>query len=194
MVARTFVAFCAFLSLTPYLTAQDRDDRREDRREDRRDDRREDRRERRSISGRVVKVVDGDTCVVEDREGRRQQVCLYGVDAPENGQAYWTHARDSLSRKIYNKEVRFQPVETDAEGRACGSIYVGDRHINLDQVREGYGWHHTDHAPVREFAEAERDAREHHRGLWADRRPVEPWKYRREHREARRDSDRERER
>src|SRR5271163_2135027 len=70
MVARTFVAFCAILSLTSYLSAQDRDDRRDDRREERRDERREDRREQRFISGRVVKVVDGDTCLVEDRDGR----------------------------------------------------------------------------------------------------------------------------
>jgi micrococcal nuclease len=194
MVARTFVAFCAILSLTSYLSAQDRDDRRDDRREERTDERRDQRREQRFINGRVVKVVDGDTCLVEDRDGRRHNVCLYGVDAPENGQPYWKEAREALSRRIYNKEVRFAPVETDSEGRACCNLYVGDRQINLDQVREGYGWHHTEHEPIREFAEAERVAREHHAGLWADRRPVEPWKYRHEHREARRDSDRERER
>jgi micrococcal nuclease len=178
MVARTFVAFCAILSLTSYVTAEDRY---EDRRE---------REQHRSINGRVVSVVDGDTCVVEDRAGRRHNVCLYGVDAPENGQAHWSPARDSLSRKIYNKEVRFEPVETDAEGRACGRVYVGDRHINVEQVREGFGWHHTDHERIKEFAEAERDARDHRRGLWADRNPVEPWKYRREHREARREYER----
>jgi endonuclease YncB( thermonuclease family) len=188
MVARTFVAFCAFLSLTSYSSAQDRfDDRREDRREDRHEDRRE---QRRSINGRVVKVVDGDTCIVEDRTGHRHNVCLYGVDAPENGQAYWTHARDSLSRKVANREVRFEPVQTDTEGRACGRLFVGDRHINVEQVREGYGWHHTDHERIREFAEAERDARDHNRGLWADHNPTEPWKYRQEHREAHREYER----
>jgi endonuclease YncB( thermonuclease family) len=181
MAARTLVAFCTLLSLVSYVSAEDRyQERRE--------------RERHFINGRVVQVVDGDTCVVEDRTGHRHNVNLYGVDAPENGQPYWTHARDSLSRKIYNKEVRFEPVQTDAEGRTCGSIYVGDHHINVDQVREGYGWHHTDHERIPEFAAAERDARDHHRGLWADRTPVEPWKYRHDHREARRETERERER
>jgi endonuclease YncB( thermonuclease family) len=184
-MARMFVAFCAILSLTSVLSAQDRyEDRRERERE----------RERRFMTGRVVKVVDGDTCIVEDRDGRRHNVNLYGCDAPEDGQPHWQNAREALYRKIYNKEVRYAPVETDAEGRACCNLYVGDRHINLEQVRDGYGWHHTDHERVREFAEAERDAREHHIGLWADRHPVEPWKYRREHREARRDRDYDRER
>ena len=67
-----------------------------------------------------------------------------------------------------------------------GRVYVGDRHINLDQVREGYGWHHAEHENIREFADAERDAREHQRGLWKDRRPVQPWRYRQEHRQAER--------
>jgi micrococcal nuclease len=182
-MARMFVAFCAILSLSSVVSAQDRYE-----------EHRERERDRRFINGRVVQVVDGDTCVVEDRDGRRHNVCLYGIDAPENGQPHWQNARESLYRKIYNKDVRFAQVETDAEGRACCNMYVGDRHVNLEQVREGFGWHHTGHERIPEFTAAERDAREHHRGLWADRSPVEPWKYRAEHREARRDIDRDRER
>ena len=112
MVARTFVAIFAILSLTSYLSAQDRDDRRDDRREDRRDERRDVRREQRFISGRVVKVVDGDTCLVEDRDGRRHNVCLYGVDAPENGQPYWKEApqgafsQDSTTKKSASRRSR----------------------------------------------------------------------------------------
>ena len=188
-MARVFVAFCTILSLTSVLSAQDRFEDRRDREEHR-----EVERERRFINGRVVQVIDGDTCLVEDRDGRRHKVCLYGCDAPENGQPYFKDAREALYHRIYNKEVRFSPVETDAEGRVCANLYCGDRQVNLDLVREGYGWHYTGHEPIREFAEAERVARERHLGLWADRHPVEPWKYRHEHREARRDYDRERER
>jgi hypothetical protein len=35
-----------------------------------------------------------------------------------------------------------------------------------------------------EFTDAEREAREKRRGLWADPHPVPPWEYRREHRRA----------
>jgi micrococcal nuclease len=182
MLSRSMLAVLLLFSLAAVLRADDRyDERREERRV-----------EHRAIRGRVVSVEDGDTCTVQDEAGRRHRVCLYGVDAPEHGQAYWSPARESLREKIYNKEVRFDPVEVDTEGRNCGRVYVGDRHINLDQVREGYGWHHTEHEPVREFATAEREAREHHRGLWRDRQPVEPWKYRHEHRDAYREGrDRE---
>ncbi len=189
-MTRTFIAFCAVLTLASFACGQDRY-------EDRRDRERERERERehaRYVTGRVVQVVDGDTCLIEDRDGRRHKVCLYGIDAPENGQPYWKNAREALYHKIYNKEVRYSPVETDAEGRVCANLYCGERQINLEQIREGYGWHHTGHEPIREYATAEREARAHHLGLWEDRHPVEPWKYRAEHREARREYERERER
>jgi len=168
MLLRPVIVFSLLCSLASVLRADDRFGER--------------RVERRAIRGRVVSVEDGDTCTVLDESGRRHRCNLYGVDAPE--QAYWSPARDSLREKIYNKEVRFDPVEVDSEGRNCGRIYVGDRHINLDQVREGYGWHHAEHEQVREYATAEREARDHHRGLWRDREPVQPWKYRHDHREA----------
>ncbi|HXY32719.1 MAG TPA: thermonuclease family protein [Planctomycetaceae bacterium] len=184
-MARTFVAFCAILSLASFVSAQDRyEEHRERERE----------RERHFLNGRVVQVIDGDTCIIEDRDGRRHRICLYGVDAPENGQPYWKEAREALYRRIYNKEVRFAQVETDSEGRACCNLYLGERPLNVEMVREGFGWHHTEHEPIREFAEAERVARERHLGLWADRHPVEPWKWRKEHREARREHEYERER
>jgi endonuclease YncB( thermonuclease family) len=154
---------------------QDRD------REYGRDRERERERAHRYITGRVVSVDDGDTCTVLDREGIRHRVCLYGLDAPERGQANWERAKEALARKIAEKEIRFETVEKDREGRELCHLYLGNRHINLEQVREGYGWHHTERERIREFAEAERDARDHQRGLWVDRHPVEPWKYRAEH-------------
>jgi endonuclease YncB( thermonuclease family) len=189
MLLRSLLAFSVVFSLASLASADDRRD------EDRRDERRV---EHRSIRGRVVSVDDGDTCTVLDEGGRRHHVCLYGVDAPERGQPYWSPAKESLSAKIYGKDIRFDPVEVDSEGRNCGRVYVGNHHINVDQVREGYGWHHAEHENIREFAAAEREAREQHRGLWRDRQPVEPWKYRREHRQAARPEreyrERERER
>jgi endonuclease YncB( thermonuclease family) len=171
MLLRSLVSVSFVLCLAVAVRADDRFDRRV---------------EHRAIRGRVVSVEDGDTCTILDEAGRRHHVNLYGVDAPEQGQPYWGPARESLRQKIYGKDIRFDTVEVDGEGRNCGRVYVGDRHINLDQVREGYGWHHAEHENIREFADAEREAREHQRGLWKDRRPVEPWRYRQEHRQAER--------
>lgn len=174
MVRSSLIAASALLSLAAVAVAQEGRYERE----------REVERAHHWLRGRVVAVVDGDTFMVEDREGHRRRVCMYGVDAPENGQAYWAEAKQCLERQVLNQEIRYEPVEVDAEGRNCVRVYMGDRGerlVNLDLVRRGFGWHHTDHEKIREFAEAEREARLHHRGLWADREPVEPWKYRHDH-------------
>jgi micrococcal nuclease len=184
MLVRVLVAFCTVLTLSTYVSAQDRYEEHRER----------ERAERHWLEGRVTQVIDGDTCVIEDRDGRRHRICLYGCDAPENGQPYYQEAREALLRRIHNKEVRYALAETDTEGRPCYNLYVGNDQINLEQVRAGYGWHHTEHERIREFADAEHAARERHVGLWADRHPVEPWKYRSEHREARRNIERERDR
>lgn len=176
MLTRPLIAASLLISLAAAVSA---DDRLYDR-----DRVREREREHRLITGRVLSVDDGDTCTILDHAGTRHRVSLYGCDAPEVGQLHWTHARDSLAAKITNRQIRFDPVEVDREGRNVGKLYVGDRHINLEQVREGYGWHRTDRQPVRDFALAERDARDHRRGIWAERNPVEPWKFRNDHRTA----------
>jgi micrococcal nuclease len=182
MVRISFIAASALLSLAAVAVAQEGRYERE----------REVEHARHMLRGRVVSVVDGDTFVIQDREGHRRRVCMYGVDAPEHGQAYWAEAKQCLERQVLNQEIQYEPVQVDAEGRNCVRVYTGDRgdrYVNLDLVRRGFGWHHTDRERVREFADAEREARSHHVGLWADREPIEPWKYRRDHHinEARRD-------
>src|ERR1700722_14877005 len=81
MLSRSLIAVSLLLSLAGVLRADDPYNAR------RYDERRV---ERRAIRGRVVSVEDGDTCTVLDEAGRRHRVNLYGVDAPEHGQAYWS--------------------------------------------------------------------------------------------------------
>jgi endonuclease YncB( thermonuclease family) len=43
-----------------------------------------------SLTGRMVRVIDGDTIVVLDAEKVQHKIRLQGIDAPESGQAYGT--------------------------------------------------------------------------------------------------------
>jgi len=49
-------------------------------------------------------------------------------------------------------------------------------------VRDGFAWRYVRYDKAGEFTDAEREAREKRRGLWADPNPVPPWEYRRERR------------
>jgi endonuclease YncB( thermonuclease family) len=50
-------------------------------------------------------------------------------------------------------------------------------------VRDGFAGRYVRYDKAGEFTDAEREAREKRRGLWAESNPVPPWEYRRERRQ-----------
>jgi micrococcal nuclease len=134
-----------------------------------------------AFTGKVVSIADGDTLTVLDDNHSRSRIRLFGIDAPEKGQAFGMRSKENLSDKVFGKTVRVQVVDTDRYGRQVGRIYLGDRFINKEQVEDGMAWRYPTFDWQGEFSAPEADARRHARGLWSDPHPVPPWDFRREH-------------
>jgi micrococcal nuclease len=140
--------------------------------------------------GKVRSIADGDSIVVEDAEGYRAKVRLFGIDAPERGggtrygQPYAQRARKNLSELIYRKTVRVQWHTYDSYGRMIGQVWLDSADVGLRQICDGYAWLFRQYAdelsgPDRKaYAECEETARAQRRGLWRDSRPVPPWEWR----------------
>jgi micrococcal nuclease len=133
-----------------------------------------------SVDGKVVRILDGDTIDILLANNTTRRVRLNGIDAPETGQPFGKTAKDFLSDLIGGKIVRVVVLDEDRYGRAIGDVYTGDgRLVNLQLVTAGLAWHYIQYAADRDdYAAAERDARLFERGLWADRRYVAPWDWR----------------
>jgi endonuclease YncB( thermonuclease family) len=58
-----------------------------------------------TLTGRVVRVTDGDTIVVLDSANTQHKIRLQGIDTPERGQAYSTKSREHLSDSVAGKFV-----------------------------------------------------------------------------------------
>lgn len=130
------------------------------------------------IAGKVVRVVNGDTVHVFEGEGVQTKVNLFGIDAPNRNQAYYTQARDALAGMIAGQEVGVALVEHDQSGRTVGTIYLDGKNINRAMVQRGYAWWSRKYAKYdRSLQEAERYARAQKLGLWADTNPVAPWEW-----------------
>ena len=125
------------------------------------------------ITGRaVVRVVDGDTIVLDGDETVR----LIGVDTPETKssqlpvQRFGREATDFLRKKLEGAAVRLEcgPDRRDVYGRTLAYVYVGDRLINKEIIGRGYGYAMAKypHPRLEEFVAAERRARAGQRGLW----------------------------
>ena len=128
--------------------------------------------------GRVVAVPDGDSLVVLV-DGARTQVRLAEIDAPERGQPWNQRARQALREKVMDQRVRLEVLDVDRYGRTVARVWLGDRHVNRELVREGHAWVYTRYLRDPTLQEDEARARAAGVGLWSIDDPVEPWQFRR---------------
>lgn len=78
------------------------------------------------------------------------------------------------------RTVHVEIVDKDSYGRFVGRASVDGNNLNLAMVLFGLAWHYRYHCPGdTALADAEREARAEHRGLWADPHPVQPHRWRR---------------
>ncbi|ECP1499001.1 thermonuclease family protein [Salmonella enterica] len=132
------------------------------------------------FSGRVVRVIDGDTVsVLSGNEMYR--VRLNGIDAPESKQAYGQRSKQSLIALAAQKSVLVVSSKQDRYGRYLGTLMNGGLNINAQQVEKGMAWAYRFHGKATDInmLALENRARSSGVGLWADPNPVEPWKWRR---------------
>jgi endonuclease YncB( thermonuclease family) len=138
----------------------------------------------RTITGKVARVIDGDTIVVVV-EHKPVRVRLYAIDAPEIGrspddpaQPFARASRQSLADMVARRAVTINDEGTDRYGLTLGTVYAGPANINAEQVARGMAWVHLHYFPDPVLLWLEYRAKEAKRGLWDDPHPVPPWKYR----------------
>jgi endonuclease YncB( thermonuclease family) len=149
---------------------------------------------RQTLSGRVVRIADGDTITVLDASNTQHRIRLQGIDAPESKQDFGTQSKKKLSGLIFGKDVEVVYEKTDQYGRLLGKVLLDGRDINLEQVRSGMAWHFKEYEREQSiedrelYARAEDEARSARRGLWVDKNPVEPGEFRRTERQERKNA------
>lgn len=133
------------------------------------------------INGRVIEVPDGDTLVIKSGS-KRVRVRMYGIDAPELKQRYGLEARDYLANRILDKNVSVKVVDEDKYGRKVGKVYYKNRDMNLEMLETGNAWFYEYHAKKeKNYRKAYEGARDKRIGLWEDRNPENPRKFRLKH-------------
>ena len=100
--------------------------------------------------------------------------------------AFETKAREALGSKVFGKVVRVEVVDVDRYRREVGRIYLGDRFINLEMVRDGFAWRYVRYDKPGGVHRSRERGPGAQRGLWVDPHPIPPWEFRRAKREARR--------
>ena len=137
-----------------------------------------------TLTGNVVRIIDGDTVVVLDANKVQYKIRLMGIDAPEKKQAYGKKSKDNLSSLVAGKSVIVEYDKLDRYQRIIGKIELSGKDMNLEQISSGMAWHYKKYqgeqtqADRMRYSEAEVDARNSKTGLWHDPEPIPPWDYR----------------
>ena len=134
---------------------------------------------------RVVSVHDGDSLRVEcPGERRSVRVRMGQIDAPELDQAYGRQARDHLRRLCPVRSVAAIYAQgKDQYGRLVGHVYCKGKSVNQEMVGSGSAWFYHRHADPeraedRLLYRLQDNAQRQGRGLWAERNPEPPWRWR----------------
>ena len=136
------------------------------------------------LTGKVIKVSDGDTITVLDSNNQKYKVRLQGIDAPETQQAFGETSRQSLASLVYDKEVIILWDKRDKYARILGKVIVDGRDANYEQLKKGLAWYYKQYEndlsdeDKERYSEAEAWARNYTEGLWTDSKSIPPWEFR----------------
>lgn len=120
------------------------------------------------ISG-AVRVIDGDTIVVDGRHIR-----LEGIDAPEIGQrcgrrlfgtwACGAAAAEALVAAVKGRTVACESRGKDGYGRTLGICFADGQDVNAYMVREGFAWAFVKYS--KSYVREEAEAKSARAGIW----------------------------
>jgi micrococcal nuclease len=138
------------------------------------------------FEGKVTGIKDGDTFeVLYDNQPER--VRLADIDCPENAQPFGKNAKQYASGLCFGKVVTVTSTgKRDRYHRIVGTITTQQGvNVNEELVRAGMAWHYKQYSKNDDLAALEEEARTEKAGLWADKRAVAPWDWRKNKRKKR---------
>lgn len=131
------------------------------------------------ISGRVLKVTDGDTVTLLDARNNKIKIRLYGIDCPEKNQDYYSEAKNFVTKAILNKTVKVEVKNKDMYQRHVGVIWTpSNTNLNLALLRNGLAWHYKQYDKSKLYENAENAAKLAHKNIWSQKKSVAPWEFR----------------
>jgi micrococcal nuclease len=134
-----------------------------------------------SITGRVIRVYDGDTIQVQLDSGKTETIRFLGIDTPESYKTRFGYteylgdeAKTYIKQILYNKMVRIESYKKnddlyrDRYGRILGYVYCDNRDISLQLLERGLAkvYRRVESSRHSEFIRYEKAARDKSIGIW----------------------------
>lgn len=133
------------------------------------------------ITGKVIKITDGDTVHILDSSNEKHKIRLADIDAPERKQPFGNKSKQMLSGFIFGKTVTADCTKKDRYRRDICTIYHDERNFNATMVANGGAWVYRKYYKGSEYYELEKTAQKDGLGLWntSEYQSIPPWEWRR---------------
>lgn len=135
------------------------------------------------ISGKVIKVADGDTLTILTSSKEQVRIRLASIDAPEKSQDFGNVSKKSLNSMCYSTNANIVVQDTDRYGRKVGVVYCNGIEVNLEQVERGLAWVYIKYAKEQKYFDAESRAKNKKIGIWSMNNLIPAWEFRKSHQE-----------
>lgn len=134
------------------------------------------------LIGTAIRVIDGDTFVVQYDNGKEEKIRIQGIDAPENDQPMGGDATNLVKKMIEGKRVVITLMEKDRYGRRLASVGIPNSYgisgLSVILIRNGLAWHYKKYSDNQQLSDDEMLARRDKIGIWSQNNPVAPWDWR----------------
>ncbi len=127
------------------------------------------------MTGKCVKVIDGDTLIIECEKNRRT-VNLEGIDAPELDQPWGKEVRNFVRDMVGGENVEILVVES-GDDSVVARVTVDGIDLSEMLVSRGLAWVPEESTDA-DLVGMSTKARELPCGLWMDPEAEPPWEFR----------------
>ena len=133
------------------------------------------------VSGKRIRVVDGDGLEADINGFGKLNIRLAYVDTPEFNQPWGKESKDELWRLTDNDSLEFELIGYDKYSRVLAVVWSENKNINLEMAKRGHAWLSNNRVPeskLEEYKTARNNAQKKKIGLWQSDWPMSPWKWR----------------
>lgn len=133
-----------------------------------------------SITGKVVRIADGDTITILTSAKEQVKIRFAGIDCPERAQPWGRNATEALKAVLTGEPVIVEVTDVDRYGRTVGRVYIRGMNINRHLVESGNCWVHPQYAKDSQLFTLQDEAQAAQRGLWRlpENERIAPWEWR----------------
>jgi endonuclease YncB( thermonuclease family) len=130
-----------------------------------------------TVSGRVVKIIDGDTYDLLLDDNTIIRIRMGGIDAPEKSMPFGKRAKQYLGELCEGQTITVDTTQRETFRRFTSFSYLEDgRELGQEMLKAGLAWHFKKFSSDPELVDLENSAKRNKVGLWVEQPYIlPPW-------------------